>query len=70
VIIPETPEHTAEVIAEDISRIAEGVRKLRAGRLNDRALVILLSASTGISKSTIEIVLNGLTTLDGKYLRK
>lgn len=70
IVVPETPERTAEVIAEDIAKIAEGVRKLRAGRLNDRALIILLANSTGLGHATITLVLDGLATLDKKFLKK
>lgn len=38
----EGEEIPTEVIAEHIKTIAEGIQKLRRGRLNDRALLILI----------------------------
>ena len=69
VVVPETPERAAEVIADDIARIAEGVRKLRAGRLNDRALLLLLSHASGVGQTTCKLVFDALATLDKKYLK-
>lgn len=69
VVVPETPDRTAEIIAEDIARIAEGVQKIRAGRLNDRALVTLLAASTGLGHGTLKLVLDALETLDKTFLK-
>lgn len=69
IVVPETPERTAEVIADDIASIAEGVRKLRAGRLTDKALVLLLSEASGVNRSNCFQVLDALATLDKKYLK-
>lgn len=69
VTVPETPEHSAEVIAEHIAAIAESMKKMRAGKLNERAIVLLVSASSGVNQSTVRSVLEALDTLDKKYLR-
>ena len=69
VTVPETPERSAEVIADDIKAIAEGVRKIRAGRLNQKALVLLLSSARGVNQSQCILVLDALATLDKKFLK-
>jgi hypothetical protein len=72
-------EVPTEVLAQSIAAIAEGVRKLRTGRLNDRALVLLIqhaSPSVGVYKprkiGTVEVraVLDGIDALEATYLRK
>lgn len=65
-------EVPTEVIAQSIADIADGMRKLRAGRLNDRALVLLIQqASVGKpSLATIQAVLDGIENLERTYLRK
>lgn len=59
----------AEVIAGSIREISEGIRKLRAGRLNDKALLLLLSHASGIGQRQVERVLDALKTLDSTYLK-
>jgi hypothetical protein len=59
-----------EIIAESIVEIAQGMKRFRAGRLNDRALVILLSAETGIGRGVIETVLKAMADLEEIYLNK
>lgn len=66
VIPDETP---ADVIAAAIVEISEGVKRLRAGRLNDRAIVLLLHASTSVAQRDIKAVLNGLESLEVEYLK-
>ncbi len=74
-------EEAAETIANEIKSLAEGVRKLRSGRLNDKALVILLQeAATPVSygfrttrkvgKPEIRSVLDALNNLDLYFLKK
>lgn len=61
-----------EVLAESIKAIAEGVRKLRAGSLNDRALFLLIqnAAPGALSIKDIKAVFTGIDSLEGEYLRK
>ena len=61
-----------EIIAQEIQDLAEGIKKLRAGKLNDKALVILLHAAIGsqnISKQQITKVLDSLENLEKLYLK-
>lgn len=59
-----------EVLAESIVAIAAGMKKIRAGRLGERALVVLLKDSTGVAQYEIKKVLDGLESLEATYLKK
>jgi hypothetical protein len=63
-------EIATEVIAESIVAISDGIKKLRAGRLNDRALVLLLHDVTGVARRDIKVVLDGLQSLESTYIKK
>ena len=63
-------EVPTEILAQSIVEISQGVRKLRAGRLNDKALRILLSHTSGLSQKTVAQVLNALEDLEAHYIRK
>lgn len=68
-----------EVLAAEIASIAGGIRKLRAGRLNDRALVLLIQNAAPmagvrhkakpVSASTVRAVLAGIENLEREYLK-
>lgn len=64
-----------EVMAESIVAISQGIRKLRAGPLNDRALVLLIQHAApshngaAISQKEIKAVLAGIENLEREYLR-
>lgn len=61
-----------EVLAENILAIAQGVRRLRAGPLNDRALFLLIqhAAPTSLSLSNIKSVFEGIDLLEKTYIKK
>lgn len=69
-----------EVLAHAITEIAQGVRKLRAGPLNDAALVLLIEHAaprpsggyrvTKVGKREIKAVLDGIDALEATYLKK
>lgn len=65
-----TPVETAEIIAQQLQDVSRGIKKLREGRLNERALVALLHDSTRMAKSDIERILDGLENLEKTYLKK
>lgn len=79
--VKQTPEKEVptEVLATSITAIAEGVRKLRAGRLNDRALYLLVqdaSPSVGgkynsskLSMKEIKAVFAGIEDLERTFLK-
>ena len=59
---PEAPVET-KVMAQTIVDISTSVKRLLAGGLNKRAIVILLSHSTNLYQSQVEKVLNGLENM-------
>lgn len=63
-------EVPTEIIAENIVAIGAGMKKFRAGRLNDRALMLLLHHSSGVSQRSVQDVLNAMADLERVYLRK
>ena len=72
VVIKQTePETPTEIIASSIVAISEGIKKLRAGRLNDRALHLLIqhAAPRKISLEDIRSVMAGLDNLASYHLK-
>jgi hypothetical protein len=65
-------EVPTEVLADSIVAIAAGIKKLRAGRLNDRALYLLIqhAAPGAIAIREIKSVIEGMESLERVYLRK
>jgi len=67
-----------EVIADHIKAISEGIRKLRSGPLNDKALLLLIQhaapsvtrSNSKLPMSDIRAVLDGIESLEATYLRK
>ena len=76
----ETKPMPVEVLAESIKAISDGVRKLRNGPLNDRALLLLIqNAAPGVGgrhgtnklgMAEIRAVLEGMESLENTYLKK
>lgn len=60
-----------EVLAKSVKDIADGVRALRSGRLNDRALILLIqnAAPAKLSAKTVRAVLEGMASLEKEYLK-
>lgn len=66
-----------EVIASSIQAISEGMKALRSGRLNDRAIVLLVHAATKpvspykqkASQQDVRCVLEGIESLADQFLR-
>lgn len=58
-----------EIIAQSIKDISDGVKKIRAGRLNDKALVFLIHKSCGVSQDSIRLVLNAMNHLEREFLK-
>jgi hypothetical protein len=57
-----------EVIATSIKEISEGIKRLRSGRLNDKALVFLIQKSSGVAGDTVRKVLNAAQSLERDWL--
>lgn len=62
-------EVPAEVLAQSIVKIAEGMKALDASRLKRETIVLLLQGSTGLPRTTIRVVLDGLQSLQRDWLK-
>lgn len=58
-----------EVIAQSIKEISEGVKKIRAGKLNEKALIILVHKASGVATDTVRRVINGMESLEREFLK-
>lgn len=69
-----------EIMAEAIIAISQGVKKLRAGPLNERALLLLITnaapmagkslySRTPVSQKHVKAVLAGIEQLEREYLK-
>lgn len=73
---PEPPadEVPTEIIASALVSISEGVAKLRSGRLNEKALLLLIQhacpSQDRPSISTIRTVLDAVESLRSEYVKK
>lgn len=73
---PEPPadEVPQEVIADALVAISDGIKRLRAGTLNDKALVLLIRhaipAKDRVSEAQIRAVLDGAEALKSTYLKR
>lgn len=78
IAVKQKPEEEVptEVLADSIVAIAAGFKKLRAGRLTDRALLLLIQdaapsiAHKPISQREIKAVLEGIENLERTFLKK
>ena len=70
-IVPDVED--LELLASSIVQVAEGARRLKASRLKERAVVLLIRDSiTGgkLALKDIQAVLDAAATLDIRYLKK
>ena len=67
-----------EVTAESIKAISDGIKKLRAGKLNERALLLLIVQACPVPKGwprrpvttkQVKAVLEGMEQLEREYLK-
>lgn len=67
-----------EVIADSIVAISEGIKKLRSGRLNDKALLLLIQHASPqllapyrkVGITEIKAVIEGMESLESTFLKK
>jgi hypothetical protein len=59
-----------EAIAKGVVHVSEAIKELQAGRLNDKAILVLLAHSTGLSQKHIKAVIDGLGTLSDLYIKQ
>lgn len=62
-------EVEAVVLEQAIIDISEGMKVLSRSKLNERAVVVLLHASTGVTQRDIKTVLAGISDLRHRYLK-
>lgn len=66
---PDAPEVGVELLAQSIQDIADGMAAIRKTRLSDRALLLLLSHSSGVGQKDVQKVLGAMDTLASRYLK-
>jgi len=66
-----------EILADHIKAIADGMRKIRNGPLNEKALLLLIQNAAPslrhgqrVSATEIRAVLEGIASLERAYLKK
>lgn len=64
-------EIATEILATEIVAISQGIKRLRSGRLNDRALILLIqdAVSGTITRTTVKAVLDGLESLEKQFIK-
>lgn len=63
-------EEFVQQAAQSIISLAEGMRKVLAGKLNKRAIVLLLTAaSRGVRQDQVETVIDAIASLDKTFTK-
>lgn len=68
-VVVKQDETPTEVMSAAIVEISKAVRQMRAGRLNDKALVLLIAHYSGEPQRTVKVVLNAIENLEREYVR-
>lgn len=63
------PVIPVDVIVASVERIAAGMKTLNTSRLNKEAIVLMVAASSRVSKETVRLVLNNLENLERRWLK-
>lgn len=66
---PSKDELPTEIIAQEIAAIADGMRRIEAGKLNRAAVLLLLSDASGLGKKQVKQVLDAMAELRDTYLK-
>lgn len=66
--IRDSVKHIKE-IADGVVHVSRTIKDLEKGALNDKALIVLLAHSTGLSQSVLKKVLTGLSQLEEMYVK-
>jgi hypothetical protein len=69
VVQKENEEVVVDVLATEIVKISEGIKKIKAGRLNDKAIVLLIHKASGVNSESVRSVLNGMESLEKEFLK-
>lgn len=62
-------EIQTEVLADSIKSISDGVKRMRSGKLNDRAIFILISKASNEPLETVKRVVLGMESLERMFLK-
>lgn len=65
--IVEMPDEDA--LAQAVKDVSDGVKKMMSGRLNRKALLVLISHASSVSQNTVGHVLDAMADLERKYLK-
>jgi len=71
-LIVKQPEKAVpyEVMADSIVSISRFAKEINKSRLSEKAILVLVSHSTGESQKTIKNVLAGLEQLESEFVRR
>lgn len=58
-----------EVIAQSLVEISAGMKRMRDGKLSNKAWLVLLKHSTGETFETLENVIKGIDNLSRDYVK-
>lgn len=66
------PEILTEVTAQAIQEISAALKRMRGGRLKEKALIILIkrAAPSWVTEVQVRAVLEGISNLEKEYLNK
>lgn len=64
-----TTDEKLNQIADEIRRVSRSIRRFRDGPLTRRCIGVLLRDATGLGLGEIYAVMDGLESLEGKYLK-
>lgn len=67
---PIPPELATEVIAASLAEISAAITRIRSGRLNEKALLLLISHASGVPQREVRAVLDGIEGMRTYYLKK
>ncbi len=59
-----------EIMAESIKEISDGIKKMRSGKLTDRAIILLIHDHCNVSFKDIKSVMDSMQELSSIYLKK
>jgi hypothetical protein len=63
------PPEPTEILASAILRIGAGMKRLEAGGLNEKAIIVLLHDATGLPKRDIKTIIDAQRRLAGWYCK-
>lgn len=59
-----------ELVASHIEKLSEGIKKLRAGRVSERVIILLLADITKLPHGEIKRCLDGAEMLASYFIKK